>query len=180
MALLFSEPDRQRFVQYAYHVADLDSAIHRWHATTGLGPFLLRRHIPLEDVKYRGEPTTLDISAAMVQSGEMQIELIQQHCNSPSTFRDMFTAEQDGLHHLAVAPTDREAMLEHYRSQGLKVATSFMTKAGGGADYVDARPVLGHMIEVYVVSERIVDLYRKVAEAAENWDGGEVVIELQP
>ena len=180
MALLFSEPDRQHFVQNAYHVADLDTAIERWHSATGLGPFFLRRHIPLADVHYRGVPTTLDISAAMVQSGDLQIELIQQHCSSQSTFRDMFGPTDEGLHHVAVAPSDGAAMLAHYRSLGFAVASSFMTQAGGGADYVDARSMFGHMIEVYRISDRIVNLYERVAAAAADWDRRQLVIELQP
>ena len=113
MALLFSEPGRQHFVQLAYHVADLDDAIERWHATTGIGPFFLRRHIPLANVCYRGEPSKLEIGAAMAQSGDMQIELIQQHCDTPSAFRDMFRRTEEGLHHVAIAPSDEVAMLNH-------------------------------------------------------------------
>ena len=180
MVLRFSEPKRQRFVQYAYHVVDLDDAIERWNAVTGIGPFLVRRHIPLCDIHYREEEATLDISAAMAQSGDVQIELIQQHCNSSSAFRDMFGAGEEGLHHVAVAPTDGPRMLAHYHALGFPVATGFTTQAGGGADYVDARPLLGHMVEVYRVSDRIVDLYRTVADAAEHWDGKQLVIEMTP
>lgn len=180
MVFRFSEPERQHFVQYAYHVVDLDDAIERWSATTGIGPFFVRRHIMLCDVHYRGVGTSLDISAAMVQSGNVQVELVQQHCDSPSAFRDMFAADEAGIHHVAVAPTDGARMLDHYRSLGFPVATGFMTRAGGGADYVDARPAFGHMIEVYRVSDRIIDLYAQVAEAAEGWDGKQVVIEITP
>jgi len=179
MALQFSEPGRQKFVQVAYHVSDLDRAMERWHAATGIGPFFLRRHIPLADVRYRGEPSTLEIGAAMAQLGDIQIELIQQHCDTPSTFRDMFDRNEEGLHHVAIAPRDETAMLNHYRGLGLEVATSFITQAGGGADYVDARPLYGHMIELYRVSERIIALYDKVAAAAESWDGHDLVIEAQ-
>ena len=180
MALLFSEPGRQQFIQIAYHVADLGEAIGRWHAATGIGPFFLRRHIPLADVFYRGEPSTLEIGAAMVQSGDIQIELIQQHCDTPSTFRDMFNRNEEGLHHVAIAPSDEAAMLDHYHALGFPVTTSFETQAGGGADYIDTRPLNGHMIELYRLSERIVALYDRVTSAAENWDGRDLVIELQP
>lgn len=178
MDLQLSEPQSHRLVQIAYHVADIDLAMERWHAATGLGPFLLRRHIPLVDVHYRGQPTTLDISAAMFQSGELQIELVQQHCDAPSAFRDMFGPDEEGMHHVAVAPTDHSKMVEHYRALGLPVATGFTTAAGGGADYVDARSHVGHMIEIYRVSERIIRLYQQVAELAANWDRQELVVEM--
>jgi hypothetical protein len=174
----FSRPDRQHFVQNAYHVADLDEAIGRFHAVAGLGPFLVRRHIPLEEVAYRGAPASLDISAAMVQSGALQIELIQQHCDSPSAFRDMFARDEEGLHHVALFPEDHDAMLRHYRRQGFEVATSLVTAAGGGADYVDARRAFGHMIEIYRMSDRILRLYEQVAQAASQWDGSQLIVEM--
>lgn len=178
MPLRLSRPNEQFFVQNAYHVADLDSAIERWHSVTGLGPFLVRRHIQLTNVHYRGGPTTLDISAAFVQSGSVQVELIQQHCNRESAFRDMFADDEEGFHHVAVAPLDRSAMLGHYKALGFDVASEFETVGGGGAAYVDARKAFGHMIEVYEVSERITRLYERVAAAAADWDRRQLVIEL--
>ncbi len=179
MALVYSEPDQQHFIQLGYHVADLDEAMTRWNAVTGAGPFLIRRHIPLAEILYRGEPSTLEIGAAMTQLGGIQIELIQQHCDTPSTFRDMFDRTQTGLHHVAVAPRDECVMLDHYRDSGFPIATSFMTQAGGGAHYVDARPQFGYMVEIYRVSDRIVQLYERVAAEAERWDGRELVIDLE-
>jgi len=178
MTLRLSSADQQYFVQNAYHVADIDRAIERWHSVTGLGPFLVRRHIQLNNVRYRGQPTNLDISAAFVQSGSVQVELIQQHCNSPSAFRDMFADDQEGFHHVAVAPSDRPATLEHYQRLGFDIASEFQTVGGGGAAYVDTRAIFGHMVEVYEVSERITQLYALVANAATDWDRQQLVIEL--
>ena len=178
MSLKFSDPDKQHVVQIAYHVADLDTAVARWHAATGIGPFFLRRQIPLADVYYRGAPSSLEIGAAMAQFGNMQLELIQQLCDKPSTFREMFGMSDEGMHHVAVAPRDEAAMLAHYEKLGCPVVTGFNTMAGGGADYVDTRPLFGHMLELYRVSDRIIELYGRVAAAAKDWDGRQLVIEL--
>ncbi|MDZ7910731.1 MAG: hypothetical protein U5N21_19480 [Rhodococcus sp. (in: high G+C Gram-positive bacteria)] len=35
----------------------------------------------------------------------------------------------------------------------------------------DARPQLGHLLEIYEPRPSIVELYRRVADAATNWDG---------
>ena len=43
MSIAFSTPDRQRVAQNAYHVADLDAAIDRFHRVLGVGPFFVRR-----------------------------------------------------------------------------------------------------------------------------------------
>ncbi|MFD2498635.1 hypothetical protein ACFSTI_06955 [Rhizorhabdus histidinilytica] len=96
MRISYSRPDRQRIVQNAYVVRDLDEAMVRWNRTLGIGPFLVRRHIALRDVLYRGRPASLDISAAHAQAGDIQIELVMQHCDQPSAFRDMFDGTGKG------------------------------------------------------------------------------------
>jgi len=171
---------RHRTIQNAYVVADLDSAIERWHRLWGLGPFFVRRHIVLPEVRYRGRPGSLDISAAYVQAGPIQVELVTQHDAAPSAFRDMFAPGQEGFHHVAVIPDDYDALLADYRAQGFEVATELRTASGRGAAYVDTRALLGHMVEVYWPSESLDALYRDVAAAAEQWDGRRLKIEVDP
>ena len=40
------------------------------------------------------------MSCAFAQAGPMQIELIEQHTDGPSVYRDMFPAGTGGFHHL--------------------------------------------------------------------------------
>lgn len=169
-----------RIIQNAYHVRDLDSAITRWHDLWGLGPFLVRRHIALPHVSYRGAPATLDISAAYVQAGDIQIELVTQHDDAPSAFRDSYAARQEGLHHVAVVPHDYDALIAAYAAQGYPVTTELRTASGRGAAYVDTRALLGHMVEIYWPSPGLAVLYRDVAAAASNWDGRSLTIEVDP
>lgn len=178
MSVRYSTPERQCVVQIAYHVPDLDEAMRRWTATAGIGPFVVRRHIRLDEVCYRGIPATLDISAAHAQSGDVQIELVQQHCTAPSAFRDMFDARGQGLHHVALFPEDHAAMVGHYRAQGFEVATDLWTAEGRGASYVDTRSLLGHMTEVYRVNESLLEFYALVRSAADTPGGRGRLIEL--
>ena len=169
---------QHRTIQNAYVVDDLDVAIERWHRLWGIGPFFVRRHIVLPEVRYRGRAATLDISAAYVQAGSIQVELVTQHDLAPSAFRDMFAAGEAGFHHVAVIPDDYDVLLAHYRAQGFEVATELRTASGRGAAYVDTRAMLGHMVEVYWPSESLNALYRDVAAAAANWDGRQLTIEV--
>jgi len=166
------------YIQVAYVVDNLDRAIERWHRLWGTGPYIVRRHIPMEHVWYRGTPTTLDISAAFVQSGQMQIEFIEQHDATPSAFRDMYARGQQGLHHVAILPTDARATVDRFVAQGYPITTELRTRAGRGAWFLDTRALLGHMIEVYPDSPGIRALYRRVAEEATRWDGRTMMIEL--
>ena len=172
-----SSPDRQHIVQLAYHVTDIDAAIVACHRRYGWGPFLLRRHLPLVDVRYRGALATLDISAAHAQAGPLQIELVTQHCDQPSTFRDAFAADREGLHHVALFPQDHDIMVAHYVAQGFAVTTELRTAEGRGASYLDTRATLGHMVEVYRVNASLHALYARVAQLADDWDGQTLAIE---
>ena len=167
-------------IQNAYYVSDLDEAIGRWHHLWGIGPFFVRRHIVLPFVTYRGAPAQLDISAAYVQAGPIQVELVTQHNDAPSAFRDMFAVGQEGLHHVAVIPDDYHALIAHYAASGFPVATELRTASGRGASYVDTRPMLGHMTEIYPPSESLNALYRDVAAAAAAWDRKVLKIEVDP
>ena len=76
-------------MQAAFIVDDVEAAALRWVRTTGIGPFLHVPHIQLAEYDYRGERRSgLDFSVALAQSGGVQIELIQQHCDNPSAYRD--------------------------------------------------------------------------------------------
>ena len=167
-----------RIVQTAYVVVDIDDAIARWHRAFGLGPFIVRRHIRLVESRYHGRAMPLDISAAHVQAGEMQIELVCQHNPEPSAFRDMFAPGEEGLHHVAMFPEDYAATVAHYGSRGFPVATELVTGERRGAAYIDTRPLMGHMLEVYRVNESLHAFYRFIADAAREWDGRELVIEV--
>jgi hypothetical protein len=170
----------QQLIQNAYVVNDIDEAIERWHALWGIGPFFVRRHIVMSHVLYRGAPSQIDISAVYVQAGPIQVELVQQHCNAPSAFRDMYPAGTEGFHHVAVLPQDHQQLLDHYAALGFVVATEIRTAGGRGAAYVDTRAMLGHMTEVYMPGEGIETLYRMVAEASARWDRRQLTIELEP
>ena len=169
---------RHQTIQNAYYVNDIDAAIDRWHRAWGLGPFFVRRHLVLPTVSYRGSPTTLDISAAYVQAGPIQIELVTQHDDTPSAFRTMFSAGQEGFHHVAMVPDDYAATLRHYQELNFPVITELKTAAGRGAAYIDTRAMLGHMVEVYLPSNSLTQLYEQVADAAKTWDGQNLRIEV--
>ena len=170
----------QHIIQNAYLVNDIDQAIERWHGLWGIGPFFLRRHIQFASVVYRGKPSTIDMSAAYVQAGPIQVELVAQHDNSPSAFRDMFAPGVEGLHHVAVLPENYDEMMAHYTRLGYPVAAEVRTAGGRGAGFLDTRPLLGHMMEVYVPGEGINALYRDVAAAAASWDRRQLKLEVDP
>ena len=174
-------PGTQHIIQTAYVVNDLDHAIERWHGLWGIGPFFVRRHMQFASVTYRGAPGSLDQSVAYVQAGDTMVEFICPHGDAPNAFRDVFAPGEEGLHHIAMSqPEDYAAMLAHYTGKGFPVAMEVRTLAGRGAAFIDTRPMLGHMTEIYVPSEGLTNLYREVAAGAANWDHKQLKIEVDP
>lgn len=161
-------------------MADLDVAIERWHRAWGVGPFFVRRHLELARVTHRGQPITLDFSVAYVQSGEIMVELVEQHDAQPSAFRDMFDLGEQGFHHVAILPDDYASTLDYYASIDCPVAMEMRTASDRGAALIDTRALCGHMTEVYLPSAGLGKVYSTVAEAARHWDGQDLKIEVNP
>jgi len=158
-------------MQVAWMVDDLHAACARWIRTTGIGPFLTVPHVMLEEYRYRGRPAGgLDFSVAIAQWGGVQVELVQQHCDSPSAYRDTIAKGQGGFHHLAIYTADYDAAYAHYRDQGFEVAVGG-TFGGFRFSYIDTSTAIGCMVELIEENPAQSDFFRRVAQAADGWDG---------
>ena len=161
----------RHLMQAAYIVDDVEAAARRWVTTTGIGPFLLVPHIRLVEYTYRGAAREgLDFSVALAQSGGVQIELIQQHCDNPSAYRDTIAKGAQGFHHLAIYCDDYDAAYAHYRERGFVAAVDGRFGPIRFA-YIDTSAALGCMVELVEQHESQSGFFRRVAAAAEGWDG---------
>ena len=161
---------RPQIIQHAWVVPDLATAVHRWHATTGIGPFLVNRELKLDQPRYRGQPTATRFSTAVAQHGEVQIELVEQHDDSPSAYRDTVPAGTTGFHHVAFIAGDFDSALAHYTDRAFAVAADGRFGPMRYA-YVDTAVALGHMIEIVEDKLAIRAFFAAVRKAAERWDG---------
>jgi hypothetical protein len=157
-----------KVIQNAYVVTDIDEAISRMTRDSGFGPWIVMRHYQVPKVLYRGEPAELDMSIAFTQAGEVQIELIQQHNDGPSCYRDSFGPDGEGFHHTAMFAPEYEATIKAYEDAGYPCAEFFELGDGGSAAYMDTRKLLGHMLELYRDTQGIHDLYAAVRDMCEK------------
>ena len=164
-------------VQMAWVVNDLEEAARRFSRIYGCRPFLMNRHIKLGDPRYRGNPMQTDFSTALAQAGEVQLELIVQHDDTPSVYRDLHAAGSEGFHHVAVIVPDVAQEVERYRALGFTAAFSGRFGTAEFA-YIDTSPAIGHMIEILPDVPMLRGFFGHVRRAAEEWDGGEVIREL--
>lgn len=176
-ALSPSGPGPIAIVQNAYIVADLDAACRRLHDLYGIGPFLGGDPVELHNHVHRGVAApNLLVRGAFVQSGDMNVELIELLCDGPSAFHDMYARGGHGFHHIAYFTADHDAERARLIAMGFPVASEFSISLGGSVSYIDTRATLGHMIELYPENEGIRDRYRITKAAPARWDGRRLLI----
>lgn len=166
---------RSPFIQVCYHVPDVELAARQMAATFGWGPFLVVHHVAVEACLYRGKPGIFDISSACGQAGPIQVELIQQHGDDPSIIRDMFAKNQTGVHHHACIAATVDAELKYYHDLGYPTIMRAKTAMGVDFAFVDTRPLLGYLVEVYPDGPFLREWYKLVRDAAQGWGGDDPV-----
>ena len=161
--------EQRRVMQICWVVDDIGAAMQEWTQVMGIGPFYLFSNLKLDAV-YRGAPTSTHFSIAIAQSGGVQIELAQQHCDNPSAYSDLVAKGKSGLHHLAIYVADYDAALRHFTNQGFVAAITGVFGEMRFA-YVDTSAKLGCMIEILEHDPVEDQIIARIAHGAENWDG---------
>lgn len=151
-------------VQIAYAVTDVRAAAARRAATTGAGPFLVADHIAVTASRVHGAVAPFDHSSAYGQWGPVMVELVAEH-TSP------IVAPESGVHHVAFMVDSLDAAMAWCTDQGWPEALWAATATGQEFAFMDARADLGHLVELYEPSERLVAFYATVAALADGWDG---------
>jgi hypothetical protein len=163
-------PD-QRFMQMCWVVPDLKAAVNDWVRTTGIGPFFYFDSVLFDNPTYRGQATDCpNISAAMAQAGDVQIELVCQHDDRPSLWRDVVPAGSSGLHHMALYCADYDASLAAYTGNGAQVAFSGLMM-GSRVCWIDTCASLGFMVELIEANAVADTVFGSFRAAAQDWDG---------
>jgi hypothetical protein len=163
-------PDR-RFMQMCWVVPDIHAAVKAWTSSAGVGPFFLFEKLTFENARYRGQPAEFpDVTAAMAQAGDVQVELVCQNDARRSIFRDVVPAGQTGFHHTALYCSDYDATLAAYTGAGAEVAFSGLM-LGNRTCWIDTTATLGFMVELIQANPVADSIFARFRAAAENWDG---------
>ena len=160
--------------QVAYVVEDLDNALSYWIDVIKAGPFFVFEHAHMENQLYRGAPCNIDVTLAVGNSGDTQIELIYCENDAPSVYREFLEAGKSGVHHVGLMPEDYTTAREQYRALGFEAAFE-CSIAGTNLVYYDTVAQLGHFTELWERSESFLEFQRSVREAARSWDGSEAI-----
>ncbi len=164
--------------QNGYVVRDIEAALAHWTQVLGVGPFFYFERVPMEDFRYRGAPSPIEVSIALANSGPLQIELIQQRNDAPSMYRDFLATGREGLQHVAFWTEDFDARLGEARARGHAVGQAGRIGADGRFVYLETEAHAGTVIELSEVGGAKGRFFRHVAEAARTWDGRDPVRRL--
>ena len=87
-------------------VRDIDKVtMKHWVEVCGVGPWFYAEKLPLTAYSYKGKTNDIPhLSIALANSGDIQLELIQQRCQTPSLYWDFLNAGKEGSQHWSSWP----------------------------------------------------------------------------
>lgn len=139
---------KQPLFQTAYLVNNIDAATQSWSDLYGAGPFVVVDHHKTDTFMYRGTTDEADVSYAFGYLGDMMIQFIVQHDETPSIYRDMYSAGEEGFHHVAYLVHDFEAEFQRLIALGFEPACRLYADRVDAA-YFDTRSVNGGFTEIH-------------------------------
>jgi catechol 2,3-dioxygenase-like lactoylglutathione lyase family enzyme len=140
-----------RVFQIAVVVRDLETALERYAAVLGAGPwrgyrFTADIHMSCE---YRGGPTDFELRLALNDQSP-QFELIEPG-EGPSIHEDWLNERGEGLHHVGVIVESVAATVTRMTQAGyavIQAGAGFGAKKDGAYAYFDTQDDLGLVLEV--------------------------------
>lgn len=161
--------------QAGYVVHDIQKEMRHWSEVLGIGPWYYADRVPVQNFRYRGEPSPIEVSVALANSGPLQIELIQQRNDAPSMYKAFLDAGRTGLQHLAYWTESFDADLKRLTAQGLVVGMSGEVGTGGRYVYFETATHPGTVIELSEIAGPKGKLFKLIREASVGWDGRDAV-----
>jgi hypothetical protein len=159
--------------QFGFVIPDIQAAINQW-AALGVAPWLIIPEFTLSGSRYRGELSEPVVSIALANTGDMQIELIQQHCDTPSAYREFMDATGGGLNQVAYWVED----IEGTRAAALDAGWTEVWFGDAGVKYYYLEhpdsPVA--LVELMELNEMSRGMGAMTQEAAEAWKPGQPIL----
>ena len=158
--------------QNGYVVRDVRAAMDHWIKVMGVGPWYYIDRVKTDYFRHRGRDSGIEMSIALANSGNLQIELIQQRNDAPSMYREFLAAGREGLQHMSFWTTDYQALYDRALTLGYKVGHEGQIGGEKGRfAYFDTEIHPGTVIEISDISGGKGRFFERIRQAAANWDG---------
>jgi catechol 2,3-dioxygenase-like lactoylglutathione lyase family enzyme len=156
--------------QIGYVVTDLEAAAKQWTDSIGVGPWQIFNPAPFDVLEYNGQPSEAEVGFALAFMGAVQIELIQQHNNAPSMYREVLDTYGEGAQHICFYPDDYAAAVDAGCNAGMTIAQQGEI---WGIDFVYLRGEGGRVIELARLGDERRAMRQRAIEDATVWDGSD-------
>ncbi|MBI3992971.1 MAG: VOC family protein [Candidatus Lambdaproteobacteria bacterium] len=156
--------------QNGYVVRDIEAALRKWIDVLGVGPWLYMESVRPRDFLYKGQPAEPEMSIALGNSGDLQIELIQIRNDAPTAYKDFLDAGHEGLQHVSSWPSNYDEILARHAAAGGRVYQS--GKIGHTRfSYLLTEFHTGTVFEMSDLDPRTKQVFAGIRRHAQNWDG---------
>ncbi|GLR68555.1 glyoxalase [Acidocella aquatica] len=165
-------------MQLAFVPADVDAALKYWTQTMGAGPFVALDHVQMDAATYKGAPVAIDFSVYIGYWGDLQIEIIAQHDDTPSIYKSWRDEGCEGLHHVCLITSDMAKARRIIQDAGGTVVQEAFLPGGVEAFYAETGGGPGTMVEVLQPNQAILDAFAHIKSLSVGWDGADPVRRL--
>ena len=164
--------------QVGYVVRDIEKAMRMWSDTLGVGPWFYTEEVGTTEFRYYGSPSRLPrLSIALANSGDLQLELIQQRDDAPSLYLDTLAMNGETAQHVAYWTLDRfDELAARLLDNGyIEGHAGRMGHKRGRFAYFVHSGLPGAMIELSEMTGGKTEYFQKVRQAAAGWDGADPI-----
>ncbi|SFQ40618.1 VOC family protein [Variovorax sp. 770b2] len=166
--------------QVGYVVHDIEKAMQHW-INIGVGPWFYVEDVKSTEYTYYGNASSIPkLSIALANSGDVQIELIQQRNDAPSLYRDSLERNGECAQHVAYWTADHfQAICKHFLDRGFVEGHAGRMGAKSGPYAYFVHPELrSAMYEVSEISGMKAMFFDQIRAAATTWDGKDPIRKL--
>jgi hypothetical protein len=161
--------------QIGYVVRDIDAAMDDW-VKHGVGPWFYVDRVQTDYFRYRGADSDMQMSVALANSGDVQLELIQPRNDAPSMYKDFLDAGREGMQHIAYWSNDYQSLLDQALRDGYTIGQEGSIGGEKGRfAYLDTETTQGTVIELSDISGPKGQFFHYIREVAATWDGSDPI-----
>lgn len=175
MSKIFGQP-----AQLGYVVRDIEAGMEAWLAL-GVGPWFYFGAVETDWFRHRGVDSGMEMSVALANSGDLQIELIQQRNEAPSLYKEFLDSGREGFQHVSYWSTDYQALYDKVLAEGFTIGHEGQIGGEQGRfAYLEspATEDAGTLIEISDVSGPKGQFFEHIRDEAAGWDGSEPIRRL--
>lgn len=160
-------------------VPDLDAALAYWTGALAVGPFYRIDRLQSACFHQHGrEMASPDMSIALGNWGDLQIELICPHGEGQSTWHQYLKRTGGGLHHISTWSSHYERDIDRAIGMGRQIECHGRVQDGPRYTYFQSDIPGQPLLEISELLPQSAEIYEHIKGEARNWDGRDAVRSL--